>query len=299
MLAGSPVGRRSSRPVLEPARAGRRRARGSGARTSPSSRRSPTRRRRPSGARARRAGSRDGLALPARRSRSGGGRDETALAHARTAHRSHLRARRSSRPSSELRSRRVYPRQAPPLSATRPIDAHRRRLLRLQHLGRSRATWRCSSSSSSGSRPRSGSTRTRVAASTIPWLVAMAALLGLVPPSSGRSSTSSFVLPTRSRSGASASSRTARSRSGSPSATSAARLPRRGRTSFLVCPVCTTRLKQACGSCGSPLEPIWQACPYCATPVPPAAVSGASRCSRCASAARADRADRAPDGASD
>ena len=39
--------------------------------------------------------------------------------------------------------------------------------------------------------------------------------------------------------------------------------------SFLVCPVCTTRLKQACAGCGSPLEPIWQVCPYCATPVPP------------------------------
>ena len=35
--------------------------------------------------------------------------------------------------------------------------------------------------------------------------------------------------------------------------------------SFLVCPVCTTRLKQACSSCGAPLEPIWQVCPYCAT----------------------------------
>jgi hypothetical protein len=43
----------------------------------------------------------------------------------------------------------------------------------------------------------------------------------------------------------------------------------RGRvdSSFLVCPVCATRLKQACTECGSPLEPIWQACPYCATPV--------------------------------
>lgn len=44
--------------------------------------------------------------------------------------------------------------------------------------------------------------------------------------------------------------------------------------SFLVCPVCTTRLKQACEECGSPLEPIWQVCPYCATPVPPGAVTG-------------------------
>ena len=36
---------------------------------------------------------------------------------------------------------------------------------------------------------------------------------------------------------------------------------------FLVCPVCTTRLKEPCASCASPLDPLWQTCPYCATPV--------------------------------
>ena len=36
---------------------------------------------------------------------------------------------------------------------------------------------------------------------------------------------------------------------------------------FLVCPVCTTKLKQACVNCASPLEALWQICPYCATPV--------------------------------
>jgi hypothetical protein len=36
---------------------------------------------------------------------------------------------------------------------------------------------------------------------------------------------------------------------------------------FLVCPVCTTRLKQACASCKAPLEPLWQICPYCETPI--------------------------------
>ena len=41
--------------------------------------------------------------------------------------------------------------------------------------------------------------------------------------------------------------------------------------SFLVCPVCTTRLKQACTSCKAPLEALWQICPYCATPVEPTA----------------------------
>jgi hypothetical protein len=38
-------------------------------------------------------------------------------------------------------------------------------------------------------------------------------------------------------------------------------------SSYLVCPVCTTKLKQACVSCRAPLEPIWQICPYCETPV--------------------------------
>jgi RNA polymerase subunit RPABC4/transcription elongation factor Spt4 len=36
---------------------------------------------------------------------------------------------------------------------------------------------------------------------------------------------------------------------------------------YLVCPVCTTKLRQACESCSRPLEPTWQVCPYCETPV--------------------------------
>lgn len=32
---------------------------------------------------------------------------------------------------------------------------------------------------------------------------------------------------------------------------------------FLICPVCTTRLKEPCRGCKAPLEPLWQACPYC------------------------------------
>ena len=36
---------------------------------------------------------------------------------------------------------------------------------------------------------------------------------------------------------------------------------------FLVCPVCTTRLRQACATCKAPLEPLWQICPYCETPI--------------------------------
>lgn len=38
-------------------------------------------------------------------------------------------------------------------------------------------------------------------------------------------------------------------------------------TDYLVCPVCTTRLRQQCPSCDSALDPLWQACPYCATPL--------------------------------
>ena len=36
---------------------------------------------------------------------------------------------------------------------------------------------------------------------------------------------------------------------------------------FLVCPVCTTRLRQSCANCHKPLEPAWQVCPYCETPI--------------------------------
>ncbi|HZT14380.1 MAG TPA: zinc ribbon domain-containing protein [Gaiellaceae bacterium] len=36
---------------------------------------------------------------------------------------------------------------------------------------------------------------------------------------------------------------------------------------FLVCPVCTTRLRQACTTCGKPLESAWQVCPFCETPI--------------------------------
>ena len=37
--------------------------------------------------------------------------------------------------------------------------------------------------------------------------------------------------------------------------------------SFLVCPVCTTKLKQACSNCKAPLEALWQICPHCETRV--------------------------------
>lgn len=36
---------------------------------------------------------------------------------------------------------------------------------------------------------------------------------------------------------------------------------------YLVCPVCTTTLREQCARCDAPLEPLWQICPYCASPV--------------------------------
>jgi hypothetical protein len=36
---------------------------------------------------------------------------------------------------------------------------------------------------------------------------------------------------------------------------------------YLVCPVCTTALKEPCTACRAPLDPLWQACPHCGTRV--------------------------------
>ena len=36
---------------------------------------------------------------------------------------------------------------------------------------------------------------------------------------------------------------------------------------YLVCPVCTTRLRESCTNCRAPLDPLWQVCPFCETPV--------------------------------
>jgi hypothetical protein len=44
-------------------------------------------------------------------------------------------------------------------------------------------------------------------------------------------------------------------------------------STFLVCPICTTKLKQACTNCKQPLEALWQVCPYCETAVEPTAVA--------------------------
>ncbi len=42
---------------------------------------------------------------------------------------------------------------------------------------------------------------------------------------------------------------------------------------FLVCPICTTKLKQACQTCKAPLEALWQVCPYCETAIEPASIA--------------------------
>jgi hypothetical protein len=34
---------------------------------------------------------------------------------------------------------------------------------------------------------------------------------------------------------------------------------------FLVCPVCSGKLKQACAGCGAPVDAVWQMCPWCET----------------------------------
>ncbi len=108
-----------------------------------------------------------------------------------------------------------------------------------------------------------------------PWLVGMAAVLGLVPPFIGPI-VYLFLRPPESieeRRDRELDNRALEERL----AEHDLRCPVcRGQvdSSYLVCPVCTTRLKQACSSCGAPLEAIWQACPYCAEPVPPSAALG-------------------------
>jgi hypothetical protein len=38
---------------------------------------------------------------------------------------------------------------------------------------------------------------------------------------------------------------------------------------FLVCPTCTTQLREPCRRCSEPLDPSWRVCPYCAAPASP------------------------------
>jgi hypothetical protein len=101
-----------------------------------------------------------------------------------------------------------------------------------------------------------------------PWLVAMATILGLVPPFVGALIYMLFRPPEylddvreRELEIKAMEERLAESDLRCP-------VCRAGvRDGFLVCPVCTTKLKQACVSCKAPLEALWQVCPYCETPV--------------------------------
>jgi hypothetical protein len=101
-----------------------------------------------------------------------------------------------------------------------------------------------------------------------PWLVAMATILGLVPPFVGALIYMLFRPPEylddvreRELEIKAMEERLAESELRCPVCRAAVR------ESFLVCPVCTTKLKQACPSCKAPLEALWQVCPYCETPV--------------------------------
>ena len=84
-------------------------------------------------------------------------------------------------------------------------------------------------------------------------------------PSSGRFSTCSSGRPSTSRTSASASSRSRRWRRRLDGSERCPVCRAEVDDSFLVCPVCTTKLKQACRRCKAPLEPLWQVCPYCET----------------------------------
>jgi hypothetical protein len=101
-----------------------------------------------------------------------------------------------------------------------------------------------------------------------PWLVAMATLLGLLPPFIGPLVYLFFRPPEYLED--------VRERELEIRAMEA-RLGRREvhcpvcraevEPEFLICPVCTTKLKQACVTCKAPLEPLWQVCPFCETPI--------------------------------
>jgi len=101
-----------------------------------------------------------------------------------------------------------------------------------------------------------------------PWLVAMATLLGLVPPFLGALIYMLFRPPEyledvreRELEIKEMEERLARYETRCPVCRAAVD------PAYLVCPVCTTKLKQACKTCHAPLEPLWQVCPYCETSI--------------------------------
>ena len=109
-----------------------------------------------------------------------------------------------------------------------------------------------------------------------PWLVAMATLLGLVPPFVGALIYMLFRPPeylddVRERELEIKAMEQRLSRRDLHCPVCRAEVD----PAFLVCPVCTTRLRQSCNACKQPLEALWQVCPYCETPVEPTAVEAA------------------------
>jgi len=100
-----------------------------------------------------------------------------------------------------------------------------------------------------------------------PWLVAMATLLGLVPPFIGPLVYLFFRPPEylediRERE---LEIRAMERRLGADQVCPYCRNP--ADPSFLSCPHCGTKLKNACRRCKSPLDPEWRLCPYCETAV--------------------------------
>ncbi len=101
-----------------------------------------------------------------------------------------------------------------------------------------------------------------------PWLVAMATLLGLVPPFLGAVIYMFFRPPeyladVRERELEIKEMEERLGRHDLQCPVCRAEVD----PTFLVCPVCTTKLKQACAGCQAPLETLWQICPYCETPI--------------------------------
>jgi hypothetical protein len=101
-----------------------------------------------------------------------------------------------------------------------------------------------------------------------PWLVGMATLLGLVPPFIGPLVYLFFRPPEyledireRELEIRAMEERLSGRESHCPVCRAAVE------PEFLICPVCTTKLRQACVTCKAPLEPLWQVCPYCETPI--------------------------------
>src|SRR3954451_16267213 len=101
-----------------------------------------------------------------------------------------------------------------------------------------------------------------------PWLVAMATLLGLLPPFIGPLVYLFFRPPEyledvreRELEIRAMEERLGGRESHCPVCRAAVE------PEFLICPVCTTKLRQACMTCKAPLEPLWQVCPYCETPI--------------------------------